>query len=262
MTPVACSRDERPHHHADGEHACREVVRRAAEGVRAFRPRQEMVDLVLPRAAGEDAVRLELQAPVVLGGELADRGLAFERSRRGPRLQQPRRERRRARVGSRRDRATGRARRDRRDPGRARTDDLSDRCRRERRRRAARASRGRRRASARTFDEAQRVVPGHALVDARMPATRMPKTTNSTTAMTSGSGVAPRRQVQTQDGRGGEERRQPQPRDERSSGAPLARFRGVTDGVLRVRHRFARITRPARCPPALCRQGSDASSRA
>ena len=53
-----------------------------------------MVDLVLPRATGEDPVRLELQAPVVLGGELADRSLAFEHLAASGGLQQPRREQR------------------------------------------------------------------------------------------------------------------------------------------------------------------------
>ena len=145
-----------------------------------------------------------------------------------------------AHVGSPRDRATERATRDRRDRDRARRGDRSDRCQRERRRRAARASRARAApARARSRAAARRARPrarrrGHA----RRRECQRRRTAG--TRSTSGSGVAPRESGPHEDGRGDEERRQPQPRDERRAAPFSLAVRGVARGVLRVRNRCGR----------------------
>ncbi len=72
-------------------------------------------------------------------------------------------------------------------------------------------------------DEAQRVVPGHTLVDACVPRDENPKGDEQRERHDERQRRRAAGEGPDQERRGGEERRQPQPRDERRAAAPPAR---------------------------------------
>ncbi len=265
-TPVACGRDERPHRPRQmREHHGREVDGRCGQRHPGLRPRQETSrSRAAWRLAASTPCASSCQAPVVLS--VASCAIAAWRSstsRASGGMQQPRRERARVHVGSPRDRATERATRGRRDRDRARKGDRSDRCQREPRA-SGRACQSRaRRANARTFTSRSAPCQATRSSTRACQTTRKPKTTNSRNAVDERQRRRAAREGPHEDRRGGEERRQPQPRDQlRTAAPPCSPSAGVAGGVLRVRHRCGRHAACSMPAGFGSRRGSDASSRA
>ena len=249
-------RDEHPHRREDHQHQAAQQVGIAAKGIRALGPGKKPCDFVLAGAAGEDAVRLELQAPVVQRGELGGRGLPRDDllTRRG--LQQPRREGRAPAGGCggtkplEERRATEEIQVERvRVIGQV---DASGSVAIRQGMPIAPAPRQRPH-----VDEAQRVVAGDTLLDAGVPGDENAKNHEQENRSherqrrrTPGDGPDQQRC-------GDEKRGEPEARDERRAAYfPLA-VRGVTDGVLRVRNRCARhaaCSTPAGFVPARFRR--------
>ena len=94
-----------------------------AKRPRALGPRDERVDFTFPGTQGQHAVRRELFAPLVVRGELRNRGLAVEDIVRRSGRQEPFRQPAPAGRSRRRDPATERGTPGRRGQGPARTDD-------------------------------------------------------------------------------------------------------------------------------------------